>query len=121
MEVSQAERRLAASTPSGPVSVDKCFGYQWDQTDGQLRVYMVVPAVTSVDPGFQCTGFDCRLTVEDGHTYRLAIDGLFAELDPEQCSVKTTSRKVTLKLAKRHPAEWPVLRSLKSELMLSDF
>jgi hypothetical protein len=96
------------------VSIEKRFGYCWDQDEQMVRIYLQ-PAVEleNVLVDFHRFGFNCVISHE-GLSYQMNMSFLFGPIDPQRCRVRTRSggSYVVLRLAKEKGAlgEWPGLR-----------
>ena len=109
MLVTNGDRRIAASTPSGPLSVDKAMGYQWEQSSEEIKVYINLANVATVEAHTGHSCFDCHMCTADGQDYQLCVNGLYDELEP-QPTVRISAKRVTLRLRKQEAAMWPTLR-----------
>jgi hypothetical protein len=112
----EAARRVASSHDGNTVSIEKRFGYCWDQDEKTVTVYLQ-PAVEleNVLVDFHSRGFNIVISHE-GVRYQMSMSPLFGAIDPQRCRVRTRSggSYVVLRLAKEKGAlgEWPGLRDL---------
>jgi len=107
-------RRVASSHDGNTVSIEKRFGYCWDQDEQTIRVYLQ-PVVEreNVLVDFHRFGFNIVIQHE-GLSYQMSMAPLFRPIDPQRCRIRTRSggSYVVLRLAKEKGAlgEWSGLR-----------
>mmetsp|Transcript_13288 Transcript_13288/g.19037 ORF Transcript_13288/g.19037 Transcript_13288/m.19037 type:complete len:140 (+) Transcript_13288:67-486(+) len=106
--------RRVASSGDGAISIEKRYGYCWDQTEQLVRVYLQpAESMENVNVEFHRNGFDITIHHE-GRRYAMHVDSLFGAIEPERCRVNARQggSHVVLRLAKDVSScgEWPGLR-----------
>jgi len=114
--VAERERRRSSDI-NGVISLEK-LGYQWDQNDRVVRIYLNAAALSDdVQSRFEPHG--CALTAAVGtRCFFFDIKRTYGEIDPDASRVRVPKhrRNLVLELAKRQVGqEWHELRAVEVE------